>query len=68
MTIHYLLHGEDELNHTSWSSLQQKYNVSHDTVYTALKEKRRPGGSQYQQKRRKLSKQEAVVSTSGQNN
>ena len=47
-TIHYLLHGEYELNNnTSWSSLQQKYNVSHDTVYTALKGKRRPHGSQY---------------------
>ena len=67
-TIHYLLRGEYELNHTSWSSLQQKYNVSCDIVYTALKGKRRPGGSQYRQKRRKLSKQEAVASTSGQNN
>ena len=47
-TIHYLLHGEYELNNnTSWSSLQQKYNVSRDTVYTALKGKRRPSGSQY---------------------
>ena len=66
-TIHYLLRGEYELNHTSWSSLQQKY-MSRDTMYTALKGKRRPGGSQYRQKRRKLSKQEAVASTSGQNN
>ena len=38
-TIHYLLCGECELNHTSWSSLQQKYNVFRDTMYTALKEK-----------------------------
>ena len=67
-TIHYLLCSDYELNHTSWSNLQQKYNVSCDTVYTALKGKRRPGGSQYQQKRRKLSKQEVVASTSGQNN
>ena len=52
-TIHYLLCGEYELNNTSWTSLQQKYHMSHDTVYTALKGKRRPGGSQYQQKRRK---------------
>ena len=42
--------------------------MSCDTMYTALKGKRRPGGSQYQQKRRKLSKQEVVASTSGQNN
>ena len=66
-TIHYLLCGEYELNNISWTNLQQKYNVSRDTVYTALKGKRRPGGSQYQQKRRKSSKQEAVASTLGQN-
>ena len=46
-TIHYLLHGEYELNNTLWTQLQQKYNMSHDTVYTALRGKRRPGGSQY---------------------
>ena len=66
-TIHYLLHGEYELNNTSWTQLQQKYNVSRDTVYTALRGKRRPGGSQYRQKRRKSAKQEAIASTSGQN-
>ena len=65
-TIHYLLCGEYELNNTSWTQLQQKY-VSHDTVYTALRGKRRPGGSQYRQKRRKSAKQEAIASTSGQN-
>ena len=46
-TIHYLLRGEYELNNTSWTNLHQEYNVSHDTVYTALKGKRRQGGSQY---------------------
>ena len=46
-TIHYLLRGEYELNNTSWTQLQQKYNVSRDTMYTALRGKRRPGGSQY---------------------
>ena len=46
-TIYYLLQGEYELNNTAWTNLQQKYNVSHDTVYTALKGERRPGGSQY---------------------
>ena len=40
-TIHYLLHGEYELTNTSWSRLQQKYNVSCNTVYTALKGKRK---------------------------
>ena len=63
-TIHYLLHGEYELNHTSWSRLQQKYDVSHNTVYTALTGKRRPGGSQYQQKRKRSSKQEMTATTS----
>ena len=66
-TIHYLLHGEYELNNTSWTHLQHKYKVSRDTVYTALKGKQRPGGSQYHQKR-KRSKPEAVASTSGQMN
>ena len=46
-TIHYLLHGDYELNNLSWNQLQQKYKVLHDTVYTALKGKRRPGGLQY---------------------
>ena len=43
-TIHYLLHGEYELTNTSWSRLQQKYNMSCNTVYTALKGKGRPSG------------------------
>ena len=63
-TIHYLLHGEYELTKTSWSKLQQKYNVSHDTVYTALKGKGRPGGLQYQQKRKRSTKQEPIATTS----
>ena len=57
-TIHYLLCGEYDLNNTSW------YNMTHDTVYTALKGKGRPGGSQYRQKRKRSSKQEAAASTS----
>ena len=63
-TIHYLLHGEFELTNTSWSRLQQKYNVSHNTIYTALKGKGRPSGSQYQQKRKRSSKQETIATTS----
>ena len=63
-TIHYLLHGEYELTNTSWSRLQQKYNVSCNTVYTALKGKGRPSGSQYQQKRKRSSKQENIATTS----
>ena len=38
-TIHHLIHGDYELNNLSWNHLQQKYNVSRDTVYTALKGK-----------------------------
>ena len=35
-------------------------------MYTALKGKGRPVGSQYQQKRKRSLKQETVASTSGQ--
>ena len=66
-TIHYLLHDDYELNNMSWNQLQQKYKVLRDTVCTALKGKRRPGGSQYRQKKKK-SKPETVASTSGQMN
>ena len=39
--INYLLHGEYELNKTSWSKLQKKYNVSRNKIYTTLKGKGR---------------------------
>ena len=64
MTIRYLIRGDYELNNISWNQLQQKYNVMRDTVYTATKGKRRPGGLQYCQK--KKSRLEAVASTSKQ--
>ena len=51
-TIHHLIRGDYELNKLSCNNLQHKYTVSHDTVYTALKGKRRPRGSQYQQKKK----------------
>ena len=51
-TIHHLICGDYELNNLSWNQLQQKYKVCHDTVYTALKGKRRPGGLQYHQKKK----------------
>ena len=63
-TIHYLLHGEYELTNTLWSRLQQKYNMSCNTMYTALKGKGRPSGSQYQQKTKRSSKQETIATTS----
>ena len=45
--INYLLHGEYEMTNTSWFKLQQKYNLSKNKIYSALKGKRRPRGSQY---------------------
>ena len=36
----------------SWNQLQQKYKVSRDTVYTALRGKRRLGALQYCQKKK----------------
>ena len=45
--VDYLLCVEYELNKTSWSKLQKKYNVSKNKVYVTLKGKGRPGGSQY---------------------
>ena len=50
--VNYLIHGEYELNKTSWSKLQKKYNISQNNIYTALKGKGRPGGSQYRQKKK----------------
>ena len=44
--LSYLICWEYELTNTSWSKLQ-KYDISRDKVYTAIKRKRRPRGSQY---------------------
>ena len=54
--VNYLLHGEYELTNTSWSKLQKKYSISKNKIYSALKGKRRPGGSQYQQKKKQARK------------
>ena len=62
--INYLLCREYELNKTSWSKLQKKYNVSRNKVYAALKGKGRPGDSQYWQKRKQMVKPETTASTS----
>ena len=35
--INYLLHGEYEMTNTSWSKLQNKYNLSTNKIYSALK-------------------------------
>ena len=50
--IDHLLRGEYKMTNTSWSKLQKKYSLSKNEIYSALKGKRRPGGSQYQQNRK----------------
>ena len=45
--VDYLLHGEYEITNTSWSKLQNKYNLSKNKIYSALKGKRRPRESRY---------------------
>ena len=49
-TVSYLICGEYKLANTSWSKLHEKYHVSRDKVYTAVKGKKRPCGSQYEEK------------------
>ena len=44
------------MTNTSWSKLQKKYSLSKNKIYSALKGKRRPRGSQYQQKRKQTRK------------
>ena len=39
--VDYLLHGEYEITNTSWSKLQNKYNLSKNKIYSALKEKKK---------------------------
>ena len=62
--VNYLLHREYELNKTSWSKLQKKYNVSKNKVYATLKGKGRPGGSQYHHQKKQRIKVEATTSHS----
>ena len=59
-TVSYLIHGVYKLTNTSWSKLQEKYHFSRDKVYTAVKGKKRPGGSQYQQKNKKKKQTRAI--------
>ena len=60
--VNYLLCGEYEMTNTSWSKLQKKYNLSKNKIYSALKGKRRPGGSQYWQKRKQIIKLKSTTS------
>ena len=62
--VNCLINGEYELNKTSWSKLQKKYNVSQNKIYTALKGKGRPGGSTYRQKKKQIVKPKLTASTS----
>ena len=63
-TTHYLLQCEYEHTNTSWSKIQHKYNVSHNTIYMVFTGKGRLGGSQYQQKRKWSAKKEVTATTS----
>ena len=54
--VNHLLRGEYEMTNTSWSKLQKKYSLSKNKIYSALKGKRRPRGSQYQQKKKQARK------------
>ena len=62
--IKYLLCGEYELNKSSWSKLQKKYNISRNKVYAALKGKGRPRDSQCRQKKKHVVRMEATTSHS----
>ena len=66
--ISHLIHGEYELTNTSCSKLQKKYHISRDKIYTTIKGKKRPGGSQYWQKKKikKPIKSKATVSITPQ--
>ena len=60
--VNNLLCGEYEMTNTSCSKLQKKYNLSKNKIYSALKGKRRPGGSQYWQKRKQTAKLKSTTS------
>ena len=60
--VDHLLRGEYEMTNTSWSKLQKKYSLSKNKIYSALKGKRRPGGSQYWQKRKQTRKLDTTTS------
>ena len=51
------------MTNTSWSKLQKKYNLNKNKIYSALKGKRRPRGSQYQQKRKQTMKLKSTTSS-----
>ena len=60
--VNYLICGEYELTKTSWSKLQEKYSVTRGRIYSALKGKRMPRGSQYWQLKKCARKLETTTS------
>ena len=60
--VNHLLHGEYEMTNTSWSKLQKKNSLSKNKIYSALKGKRRPRGSQYRQMQKHARKLETTTS------
>ena len=60
--VNHLICGEYELTKTSWSKLQKKYSVTRGRIYSALKGKRMPGGSQYRQLKKRARKLETTTS------
>ena len=67
--VNHLIRGEYELTKTSWSKLQKKYSVTRGRIYSALKGKRMPGGSQYRQLKKHARKLETTTSiTSSESN
>ena len=60
--IDHLLCGEYEMTNTSWSKLQKKNSLSKNKIYSALKGKGRPRGSQYWQKRKQTRKLDTTTS------
>ena len=67
--VNHLIHGEYELTKTSWSKLQKKYSISRGRIYSILKGKSMPGGSQYRQWKKRARKLETTTSiTSSESN
>ena len=60
--VNHLLYGEYEVTNMSWSKLQKKYRLTKGRIYTALKGKRRPGGSQYRQMKKRARKLDTTTS------
>ena len=60
--VNHLICGEYELTKTSWSKLQKKYSVTRGRIYSVLKGKRMPGGSQYRQLKKHARKLETTTS------